>query len=295
MQTLKSVLADYPHTRALKEHELTSTEVALEFVEYPTVSDAFDAMVREQEFDVCEIAVGAFLQARSFDKPLTLLPVVLAGGLHHRRLCYDSQKGILRPEDLRGKRVAIRAYSQTTGLWVRGILAEEYGIQPADLQWVTLEGSHAAEYVDPPNVERAPHGTKLVDLVLEGSVDAAVIGRAGRPGLVPVIPDVEDAERRWMERHGTTGINHMVCVRDDVAEDAAVVNALYRLLAAGIEGAVSDGPVSGPPSGVRFGVDRVRAALGLATQLAYEQAMIPAIPSVDSLFPEALLDTESER
>lgn len=289
MRILKTVLADYPHTRALKEGELASEQFALEFVDYPTVSDAFDAMVRDQAFDVCEMAVGAYLQAKSFDKPLTLLPVVLAGGLHHRRLCYDETKGVLRPEDLKGKKVAIRAYSQTTGLWVRGILAEEYGIAPEDIQWVTLEGSHAAEYIDPPNVERAPHGTKLVDLLLEGTVDAAIIGRAGRPGLVPVIPDVEDAERRWMDRHGTTGINHMVCVRRDVAEDEAVLRGLYELLVAGIEGA---GP---PPSGVRFGLEHVRAALELAATFACEQKMIPVAPSFDSLFPAAIRETAAGR
>jgi 4,5-dihydroxyphthalate decarboxylase len=194
---------------------------------------AFARMVRDLEFDVCEMALATYLQAREAGVPITLLPLVRVGGTHHKSLTRLPATG-LRPEDLRGKRVGVRSYSQTTGLWVRGILREEYGIEAADITWVTTEEAHVAGYREPRNVVRSTVAT-VGELVRTGAVDAAVLGpkAAGGQGagLVPVIPDAEAAAAAWVERHGTVPVNHMVVVRDDVLRrDPEPVHALCRAL-----------------------------------------------------------------
>ena len=98
----------------------------------PTINRAFAPMVREQLFDVSEMAIATFLQAKAYGKPLVLLPVVLAARFQESALLCRADSDIRRPADLVGRRVGVRAYSQTTGVWLRGILADAYGVRPHD-------------------------------------------------------------------------------------------------------------------------------------------------------------------
>ena len=284
MRELTIVVGDYPHTKPLRDGRVSSDLISLKFIDYDPVSGAFDTTVREQRFDVSELAVGAYLQARAAGKPLTLLPVVVVGGFHHGRLFYLPEHGTVRPEDLPGKKVAIRSYSQTTPLWIRGILADQYGVDSDDITWVTLEDSHAGEYHDPPNTERAPEGSKLIQLLQDQKVVAAALGKNGAPGTATVIEDVKAAEAEFYDRFKTTGINHMVCVRDDIAADEQVTRELMRMFteAHTLAGRGDD------KDPIREGVPAVRTALELAIGYAHRQHLIPSEPTVDSLFPAYL-------
>lgn len=294
MRELTIALGDYPHTAPLRDGRVTSDLISLKFIDYDPVSDAFDAMVREQRFDVSELAVGAYLQARAAGKPITLLPVVVVGGFHHGRLYYLPEHGTVRPTDLPGRKVAIRSYSQTTGLWLRGILLDQYGVDSDTVTWVTLEDSHAAEYQDPPNTERAPDGSKLIQLLRDGSVVAAALGRNGAPGTETVIPDVKAAQAAFYQQFKTTGINHMVSVRDDIVADEKLTRELYRMFCDAhtlVLGPNGTRPAAdGLPSPVREGVPSVRTALGLAISYAGRQHLIPSAPPTDSLFPDYLVE-----
>jgi 4,5-dihydroxyphthalate decarboxylase len=297
MRKLSIVLGDYPHTEPLRDGRVTSDLIELEFVHYDTVSDSFDAMVQDQAFDVGEMAVGAFMQGRAAGKPIALLPVVAVGGFHHGRLFYWAESGQVGSADLAGNALAIRSYSQTTGLWIRGILEEQYGVDLSALRWVTLEGSHAAEYHDPPNVTRAPEGSTLMSLLRGGDVVAAALGRAGAQGTATVIADVQDAEDAWFKANRTVGINHMVCVKQEIADDEQLTLELYRMLCAAHELAL--GPQDqrsmrpGIPGVVREGVDRVRPALEIAARYATHQGLVSEQPDVDSLFPAYLVQKET--
>ena len=294
MRELTIALGDYPHTAPLRDGRVTSDLISLKFIDHDPVSDAFDAMVREQRFDVSELAVGAYLQARAAGKPITLLPVVVVGGFHHGRLYYTPEHGTVRPADLPGRKVAIRSYSQTTGLWLRGILLDQYGVDSDAITWVTLEDSHAAEYHDPPNTERAPDGATLIQLLKDGAVAAAALGAKGAPQTETVIPDVKAAQAEFYQRFKTTGINHMVSVRDDVADDEKLTRELYRMF--GAAHTLALGPngtrqaADGLPSPIREGVPAVRTALDLAIKYAQYQHLIPAAPSTGSLFPAYLVE-----
>lgn len=274
---MKALLGDYPVTAALKEGRIGSERVRLEFADIRPPSAGFKRVVRDLEFDVAELAITTFLMARAAGKPLRLLPAVLVGRLQHPFLVQNSERGALAPRDLRGKRIGVRSYSVTTGMWIRGILSEDYDIAPDEISWITFEEAHVAEFRDPPNVERAPAGKSLIEMLLAGELDAAIVGdgRPADPRIVPVIADAEAAARTWQRRTGAIQINHMVVVKDSVApEDADEVS---RLLGASIEAA-------GNPAMTPFGIDANRRNLEVAIDYVARQRLIPRRYSVDELF-----------
>ena len=158
---LKTLLGDYPVSRALKEGRVKSATLEFEFADVKVPHTAFKRVVRDLEFDVAEIAIVTFLMAKSHGKPLRLLPAVMFGRFQHQYLVSTKN---LSPKDLQDKRVAIRSSSVTTVAWIRGMLADDYGVDLAKVKWVTFEDAHVAEYRDPPGTERAPAGkTPLVN------------------------------------------------------------------------------------------------------------------------------------
>ena len=192
--TLKTMLGNYPNTAALKSGELKSDLVDFDFAEVKVANNLFKKIVRDAAFDVGELAIATFLQAKSFNKPYVLLPAVLVSRCQHHTIAYNAERGPLSPSDLKGKRVGLRAYTVTTATWVRGILAEEYGLDLSKVQWLTFEDPHVAEYRDPAMVKRAPPGKELVQMLLDGELDAAVVGdKLPDPRLKHLIPEPEPA------------------------------------------------------------------------------------------------------
>src|SRR6201995_3982837 len=133
---LRTALGLSPLVRALKDVRVASDRVRFELVEVEPVTRAFRRMTRTMEFDLCELALTTHAQARAYDKPITALPVVLLRGLHHAALICRRDSPLRGPADVVGKRVGVRAWSQTTGVWVRGILHDDYGIAPDAMTWV---------------------------------------------------------------------------------------------------------------------------------------------------------------
>src|SRR5271169_5442058 len=173
---IDTLLQDKPWNMPLKCREIKSSIVEFDFDDIEEASDHFKPLVRDLVYDCGELAIVTYLQAKAYNKALVLLPFVVSGNFHHKSIGYNTAKGDLAPADLAGRRVGVRTYSQTTGVWVRGILQNEYGVGLDKVTWVTFDDSHLAEYSDPPNCQRAPKGKKLVDMLLDGEVDAAILG-----------------------------------------------------------------------------------------------------------------------
>lgn len=285
---IKTVLGNHPHTTAIKDGSLTAPGLDLDLLPVKPVSRAFKGMVREQAYDICEMAIVTYLQARAYDKPIWLLPVVLLARFQHRCIVCNTQHLKLTPAELAGLQVGVRAYSQTTGAWVRGILANDYGVDAKAMRWLTYEDAHVAEYADPPGVERAPEGTTPAKMLLAGEIDAAVLGKdlPDDPRMATVIADPEGDARAWYERHRVIPINHMVVVTERLlAENRQAVLDFFELLVKGKQqsgGRVEDGIDMTP-----IGVEAMRPSLQRIIDYSLQQGLIPRRLEVDELFHDA--------
>jgi 4,5-dihydroxyphthalate decarboxylase len=281
---LRTAIGRYPHIAALRERRLQSHLVSLDFAEIPTINRAFAPMVRESRFDVCEMAIATFLQAKAYAKPLVLLPVVLAARFQESALLCRAGSDIRGPSDLKGRRVAVRAYSQTTGMWLRGALADGYGVQPEDVRWVTVEDAHVAEYRDPPFVDRASSRQDLVAMLRQGEVDAIIVGNEvpNDPALRTVFPDPEAAAEAFWKSYGFVPVNHLVTVRREIAERRMdVVRDLLRLFR---ESKMAALPSSTDRDPYPFGCKSLEPAISLALRYTAEQGLLPRRLAVDDVW-----------
>jgi 4,5-dihydroxyphthalate decarboxylase len=278
---LRTVLGDHAHMRALKAGEVRSDRVAFDFIDFSPTNAAFKPMVREQKFDVCEMAIVTYLMARAHDKPLVLLPATMLGRFQHAYALYNTERGKLGPADLRGKRVGIRSFTTTTGAWIRGILANDYGVDLDSIRWVTFEDPHVAEYVD--TTERARKDKKILQMLLDGELDAVLGETSDDPRLKPLFADPKAEAARWHQKHGVVPVNHLVVVTEALAKSQPdAVREVYRLLKASKAAAK---PAEGIDL-VPFGVEAVRKPLELIIAYAAQQALIPRKFSVDELFDD---------
>jgi 4,5-dihydroxyphthalate decarboxylase len=278
---LQTVLGDYPHVKPLKDGRITSDIVDLEFIEFSPTNKAFKPMVRELKFDICEMAIVTYLMAKAYGKPLVLLPAVMIGRYQHASALYNAERGRLTPADLAGKRVGIRSFTTTTGAWVRGILANDYGVDLSSIKWVSFEDPHVAEYKD--TTERAPAGKTILQMLLDGEIDAALGETSADPRLKPLFGDPVAEGGRWSQRHGIVPVNHLVVVTERVAKSRPdAVREVYRMLKASKTAA----NLKGTPDFVPFGVEANRKSLERIIDYAAQQALIPHHFSVDELFDE---------
>ena len=281
---LFTLLGNYPNTLALKKGEVKSDLVDFDFADVKVSNTAFKPLVREAKFDVAELAIVTFLQAKTYGKPYVLIPATVLGRGQHHTIAYNPERGELKPSDLAGKRVGVRAYTQTTGAWVRGFLADDYGVDTAKVRWVTFEDPHLAEYKDPDFVTRAGEGKTLVQMLLDGELDAAIVGDTlPDPRLKPLIPDADAVARRWAETHGGVPINHMMVVREAIAKSRPdIVQEIYRMLQESRRAAPP--PAGGLLDPWRFGVEENRRSLEIVIDYSFRQKLIPRKFSVDELF-----------
>jgi 4,5-dihydroxyphthalate decarboxylase len=245
-------------------------------------------MVRQEKFDVSEMALATYLQAKAFGKPLTLLPATMMGRFQHGTMFYNSERGTVTPESLPGRRVGVRAFSQTTGVWLRGILWKDYGLDLGTVKWVTFEDAHVPEYRDPPGVERAVPGKDMTKMLLDGELDAAIFGGniPSDPRLKSVIAEPEAAAKEWYKKHATVPVNHMVVVKSALAKtDPGAVREIFRMLQAGKKAAGL--PKPGAIDTIPFGFQALKPALELMSSYALEMKIIPRRFSVEELFDDA--------
>jgi 4,5-dihydroxyphthalate decarboxylase len=243
---LNMAVADYGHTRALKSGEVRIDGIEPNFVEVVPIIGAFRRMVRDVEFDVCEMAPTTYMIARALGAPFVAIPVFLMRRFHHGGFVVRPDSGIKTPKDLEGKKVGVRAYSVTTGVWTRGIFVNEYGLDSSKVTWVVDDEEHVTTLRLPPNVVHAPEGKSLASMMASGELQAgftgpAGIGRAGAPtanweqgGQTPaqnypeLIPNVAEVEADWFRRTGIYPIHGTIVVKTDVLEkNPAVGRALF--------------------------------------------------------------------
>ena len=240
---LTLAVADYPHTAALLNGSIEIEGVEAEFVRVQPQIAAFRRMVRQVEFDVCELAPTTYIIARAYGAPFVALPIFVFRKFHHGGLLVRPDSGIRHPKDLEGKKVGVRAYSVTTGVWTRGILIDEFGLDTSKVTWVVDDEEHVTQMTLPENVIHAPDGVSLVDMISRGELAAgfdgnAGIGRAGAPtaggsplasqGYPDLFPHAEELEADWFRRTGVYPMHGTIVVKDSVlGEHPWVARSLY--------------------------------------------------------------------
>lgn len=285
--TLHTVLSTASLATPLKQGVITSPEVRLDFVEVDPVHDAFTPMLREQAYDLCELAIVSCLQAIAYNGPVVMLPVVVASRFQRACLIGHRRRGVPEPTALAGKRIGVRAYTQTTGMWVRAHLAEDYGLSTPSMRWLTREPAHTAQYSDPPFVEHVGKAKSLPDMLRDGDIDAAILGNDLPKGdeFAPVIPDAAARDLAWWHKHGFMPINHVMVVSRQVSRrDPEAVRAAYGLLSQ----AYALNAVPGEsPNPLRFGFESLREPLRWIIEACLEQRLLSRRLSLDEVLGPA--------
>tara|TARA_R110001583_G_scaffold171739_1_gene325448 strand:- start:10013 stop:10891 length:879 start_codon:yes stop_codon:yes gene_type:complete len=283
--TLRTNLADYPVTKAMKDGRVNSELVTLDFCGPARAHDGFKAMVRENQFDAGELAIVTYLQAKAYGKPYVLLPAPISGRFQHHCAGYNIDFSHFDPKDIEGKKVGVRTYAQTTGLWIRGVLRHEYGVDLDKVTWMTLGDGHLAEYHDPENCIRLPAGSDIPQMLLDGKLDAALLGvdMPKDPRVRTLVPDAQNAAKAWYEREGFVPINHMFVIHKDISKKhPEAVREIYRMIAESRELTEGGMPEVFPP----LGLEANRKGLQTAIDWALDQKIIPRRMSVDELFDD---------
>jgi 4,5-dihydroxyphthalate decarboxylase len=312
MRPLTFALGNYGLTRPMKRPDADLGRLDISFVEVEQIVPMMRRMCRGLEFDICEMAFTTYLCARAAGKPFTAIPVFVTRNFHHWAVVINARSGITKPKDLEGRKVGVnRGYTVTTGLWARGILQSEYGVDLDSITWIPTDDEHVTEFAAPKNVDYRHRGKPMRELLLTGVIDAA-IGEIGvdAPEIKPLIPDARNAAFAYFRRTGIYPINHGVVIKDSVLKEMPwIAGELYRAFeAAKAEymkdldlssgGLGSGGPGSGATSWDRaarqnaevvgdpfpFGIEQNGKALEAVTQFAVDQKMVPRKFAVEELF-----------
>jgi 4,5-dihydroxyphthalate decarboxylase len=309
MTVLKTAIATYPHTKGLKDGTVSVPGIQFEHVEVSPIIGAFRRMCRSLEFDLCEMAVTTYLTAKAHNKPFTALPVFVMRQFHHSPIVYNIKSGAKAPKDLEGKKVGVRAYTVTTGVWTRGILASEYGVDLDKITWVVVDEEHVQEYHKPANVMERP-GANLAEMLVKGELAAAIgVGKVESPDVKPLIPDAGAAEAAWYRKTGIYPINHTVVVKDTLLQsDPSLAPRLFAGFQSAKEqflkqlSSAAELPAEAQPLAKRRsivgddplpnGLARNRKALEAIIRFAHEQKILPRMVKPEEIFAANTLDLE---
>jgi ABC-type nitrate/sulfonate/bicarbonate transport system substrate-binding protein len=188
-----------------------------DFEEVDPIIAAFRRMVRGNEFDICEMAITTYICAKAHGKPMTAIPVFIVRAFHHGAILVDAKSGISNPKDLEGKRVGVnRGYTVTTGVWARGVLQDQYGVDLSKITWVLSGDEHVAEYKPPANVVPIEPGKTIEAMLAAGELAAAIGIDAKAPGVKPLVPDALEAGLSALRQRGHYPINHTVVIKDEL-------------------------------------------------------------------------------
>ncbi len=309
MRPLKIAIGSTGLTKPIIDGTVRPDGLELQYVPVDPITSAMRRMVRDLEFDICEMALSTYLCAKSYGKPITAIPVFLKRNFHHGSIVYNVNSGIKATGDLEGRTVGVnRGYTVTTGLWARGILQTEYGVDLNTITWAATDDEHVAEYQAPANVDYSRRGQTITDLLRSGIGAAVGDIRVDPPDIQRLIPDARDAGFAYFRKTGVYPINHALVIKDSLLTDEPeLARELFRTfqkakniylahldagqnLSVADETAIANKQVVGDP--LSFGVRANRKAIETIVQFAVDQHIIPKAFRSEDLFPPNTLDLE---
>ena len=298
---LTIALGNYGLTKPMKQAGFDLGRLDLKFVEVEQIVPMMRRMCRGLEFDICEMAFTTYVCARAAGLPFTAIPVFVTRNFHHWAIFQNVNAGIRGPKDLEGRKVGVnRGYTVTTGLWARGVLQSEYGVDLNKVTWIPTDDEHVLNFDAPGNVDYSHRGKPMRDLLLNGVVDAA-LGEVGveAPEIKPLIADAQNAAFDWYRKTGIYPINHGLVVKNSVLKEMPwiadeLTRAFERSKAEYLKdlkgnestswdkAATVNAKVVGDP--FPFGIEPNRKALEAITRFAFDQKMVPRKYTVEDLF-----------
>ena len=215
---------DYESIRALKEGTVAADGVALNVLTDMDSSTRHWRMLRNRDFDVCELSLSSYLAARDQGYDLEAIPVFLHRRFRHGFIFINKSAGIAEPKDLIGKRVGIKTFQTTAILWMRGILEHEYGVPHTSLHWVS-ELAEDVAFTPRPDLrfERAPPGGTVEDMLAEGEVAACMHADLidpiveGDPRVGRLFENYAEIEREYYRKTRIFPIMHVTAIRAELA------------------------------------------------------------------------------
>jgi 4,5-dihydroxyphthalate decarboxylase len=300
-KTIKLGVVARSQYAALKEGIVKPQGASLDIVEVAPMPKLFDRMIVDLEFDVSEMAIVTYLQLKQLGRAFTALPIFPMRGFPQGATTYNVNSGITKPKDLEGKKIGVRAYAGTAGVWARGLLAFEYGVDHTKVTWVLTDIEHLDEIPNPSNTVNRK-GDKLPDLITSGEIDAGIgVQGVDSPDVKPLIADANQATADWFAKTGVFPINNCIVVRDEVLaanpEIAETFFAAYKQAKSlYLQRLAAQGPkakdeetdkrygdiVGGDP--LPIGIEANRKALEMVAQFSVDQGVISAMPNIDELF-----------
>ena len=319
---LTIALRTHGHTAALKDGRVKMDGVVFDFIEVEPQIAAFRRMVRDVEFDVCELAPTTYFIAKAYGAPYTALPIFFERRFHHAGLVVRPDAGIENAKDLEGKKVGVRAYSVTTGVWTRGILVNEFGVDSSKVTWVVDDEEHVPQLKLPPNVIHVEKGDSLADMMAEGRIQAgflanAGIGRKGAPkegwaaNTVPstdtyreLFPNADELGAEWYRRTGIYPMHSTLVIKDSIlAAHPDVAKKIYKAFVEAKEiylRQLHSGEATGKvdkrmlkqtevvgPDPLPYGIAVNRPAIDALRLYAVQQGLMPRELPIEDLFIDA--------
>jgi 4,5-dihydroxyphthalate decarboxylase len=318
---LTFAISEQPHTRAVRDGSIPIEGVDAEMLTIKPQIGAFRRMVRDLEFDVCELAPTTYIIARSYGIPIVALPIFIVRRFHHTGLLVRPEANIQHPKDLEGHKVGVRAYSVTTGAWTRGILIDEYGLDSSKVTWVVDDEEHVQQLELPENVVKVSEGDSLADMMARGELVAgfhknAGIGRKGSPtggwqeveaDYPDLFPNGQEVEFEYFRRTGIYPMHGTIVVKESVLkENPWVAKSIYDAFLKAKNDWLDEFDQAEPQTGsdrkykryqkvvgrdiLPYGVEANRKSIEALALYAWKQGLTPRLMTVDELFvdPEQL-------
>ena len=177
---------------------------------------------RQHAYDICESSLSSYLMARNRGFPYIALPIFTHRKFRHGHIFIRTQAGIERPSDLNGRRVGLRTFQATAGLWARGILSEHYDVELSSIEWWTHD-TDDIEFTPRPGwkIQRLPVDQDMEEMFLQGELDGLIYPRVPRlygktDTMQRLFPDYQQEEEQYFQRTGIFPIMHVLVVREDL-------------------------------------------------------------------------------
>lgn len=314
----------YDQVRDLADAALQPEGVELTCLAFPKIEEVFYRFVNFREFDAAEMSLAVYTALLSQGRDdFVAIPAFPARSFRHSAFYVRADGPVREPADLRGRTVAVPAWAQTAGVWARGLLVHEFGLELAEIAWrqagVTEAGrKEPVELNLPPGVVVEPADRTLDELLVDGEVDAVISARPpasfvrGDAAVRRLFDDVEAVEAAYYERTAIFPIMHVVALRRDVFDRNpwlaaqllhAFEEAKRRSLERALEATIPHYPLPWAPSHARaaraligddfwpYGVDANRGTLETFLAYAFEQGVCRRLLTVDELFPPGVQTT----